>query len=91
MSWAIKQTRRFLRTYKRLHTNQLHEVNQAIEAVAANPLLGEPKKGDLKQLRVHKFKCLGQPLLLGYTLEIEVKLIYLEALGSHENFYRDAK
>ena len=91
MSWAIKQTRRFLRTYKRLHTNQLHEVNQAIEAVAANPLLGEPKKGDLKRLRVHKFKCLGQQLLLGYTLEIDVKLIYLEALGSHENFYRDAK
>ena len=91
MSWAIKQTRRFLRTYKRLHTNQLLEVNQAIEAVAANPLLGEPKKGDLKRLRVHKFKCLGQQLLLGYTLETEVKLIYLEALGSHENFYRDAK
>lgn len=91
MSWAIKQTRRFLRTYKRLHINQLHEVNQAIEAVAANPLLGELKKGDLKRLRVHKFKCLGQQLLLGYTLETEVKLIYLEALGSHENFYRDAK
>ncbi|MGA1507965.1 MAG: type II toxin-antitoxin system RelE/ParE family toxin, partial [Aquiluna sp.] len=47
MSWAIRQTRRFLRTYKRLHTNQLLEVNQAIEAVAENPLLGEPKKGDL--------------------------------------------
>ena len=91
MSWAIKQTRRFLRTYKRLHSNQLHEVNQAIEAVAANPLLGEPKKGDLKRLSVHKFMCLGQQLLLGYTLETEVKLIYLEALGSHENFYRDAR
>jgi mRNA interferase RelE/StbE len=91
VSCAIKQTRRFLRNYKRLHANQLHEVNQAIEAVAANPLLGEPKKGDLKRLRVHKFKCLGQQLLLGYTLEAEVKLIYLEALGSHENFYRDAK
>ena len=91
MSWAIRQTRRFLRTYKRLHTNQLLEVNQAIEAVAENPLLGEPKKGDLKSLRVHKFSCLGQQLLLGYSLEAEVKLIYLEALGSHENFYRDAK
>ncbi len=91
MSWAIRQTRRFLRTYKRLHTNQLREVNGAIEAVAANPLLGESKKGDLKRLRVHKFSCLGQQLLLGYSLEPEVKLIYLEALGPHENFYRDAK
>jgi len=91
VSWAIRQTRRFLRTYKRLHTNQVLEVNQAIEAVAENPLLGEPKKGDLKRLRVLKFSCLGQQLLLGYSLETEVKLIYLEALGSHENFYRDAK
>lgn len=29
--------------------------------------------------------------LLGYTREDEVRLIYLEALGPHENFYRDLK
>ncbi|NCV35571.1 MAG: type II toxin-antitoxin system RelE/ParE family toxin [Actinobacteria bacterium] len=87
MSWAIKQTRRFLRTYKRLHTNQLHEVNQAIEAVAANPLLGEPKKGDLKRLRVHKFKCLGQQLLLGYTRVYSVDTKNLD----RNQFWRCAK
>ena len=91
MSWEIRQTRRFLRRYKRLHPNQLPEVNDAIFAVSASPLLGVPKKGDLKHLRVFKFQCLGQQLLLGYSIENEVKLIYLEALGSHENFYRDSK
>ena len=91
MSWRIRQTRRFLRVYKKLHENQLPEVNRAIEGVAADPLLGQPKKGDLKHLRVHKFTCLGQQLLLGYSLETEVKLVYLESLGPHENFYRDMK
>ena len=91
MSWRIRQTRRFLRVYKKLHANQLSEVNRAIEAVAADPFLGQPKKGDLKHLRVHKFTCLGQQLLLGYSLETEVKLVYLESLGPHENFYRDMK
>lgn len=33
----------------------------------------------------------GQLYLLGYTLEQEVCLIYLEAAGPHENFYRDLK
>ncbi|TSA01680.1 MAG: type II toxin-antitoxin system RelE/ParE family toxin, partial [Methylococcus sp.] len=28
---------------------------------------------------------------LGYTRDDEIKLIWLEALGSHENFYRDIK
>jgi hypothetical protein len=27
--------------------------------------------------------------LLGYTLDDGVRLIYLEAVGPHENFYRD--
>ena len=29
--------------------------------------------------------------MLGYTREDEVRLIYLEAVGPHENFYRDLK
>ena len=91
MSWRIRQTRRFFRVYKKLHANQLSEVNRAIEAVAEDPFLGQPKKGDLKHLRVHKFTCLGQQLLLGYSLETEVKLVYLESLGPHENFFRDMK
>jgi mRNA interferase RelE/StbE len=28
---------------------------------------------------------------LGYTLDDSVRLIYLEAVGSHEIFYRDLK
>lgn len=89
MSWEIRQTKRFIRAYRKLHPNQLSAVNRAIQAIGENPMLGEPKKGDLSRLRVHKFTCLGQQLLLGYSLDKKVRLVFLEALGQHENFYRD--
>lgn len=91
MSWAVRQTRRFARTYKKLHDNIACEVDTAVKAVADNPDIGELKKGDLAQLRVFKFRIHGQLYLLGYTRDDEVRLIYLEAVGPHENFYRDLK
>lgn len=91
MSYGVRQTRRFARQYKKLHDNIAADVDTAVEEVAANPSLGERKKGDLADLLVHKFRSQGQVYLLGYTLDDEVRLVYLEALGPHENFYRDLK
>ena len=91
MSWDIRQTRRFARSYKKLHDNLVAEVDQAVSEVAENPDIGDKKKGDLAELWVHKFHALGQLYLLGYTRDDGIRLIYLEALGSHENFYRDLK
>jgi mRNA interferase RelE/StbE len=91
MSYEIFQTRRFLRAYKKLHRNQLPEVDAIVANIATNPELGTQKRGDLARLFVVKFKVLGQEFLLGYTKEDELKLVYLEALGPHENFYRDLK
>jgi hypothetical protein len=45
----------------------------------------------LAQLRVYKFRSQNQLFLLGYSLDEGVRLIYLEAVGPHENFYRDLK
>jgi mRNA interferase RelE/StbE len=91
MTWGIYQTNRFSRAYKRLHPNQYPEVDGAILRVGEDPSIGERKKGDLSELFVFKFSCLGQQLLLGYTIDEGVKLVYLEALGVHQNFYRDLK
>lgn len=91
MSWAVRQTRRFARSYKKLHDNAVAEADVAVEAVAENPGIGTKKKGDLAELWVHEFRCLGQLYLLGYTRDDGVRLIYLEAVGPHENFYRDLK
>lgn len=91
MSYEVVQTRRFGRQYKKLHDNVAAEVDEAIAKVAENPLLGEQKKGDLATLKVYKFRAQNQLYLLGYTLDDEVRLVYLEAVGPHENFYRDLK
>lgn len=91
MSWSVRQTRRFARIYKKLDDNVVAEVDAAIETVAQNPDIGEKKKGDLSDLWVYKFRCLGQLYLLGYTRDDGVRLVYLEAVGPHENFYCDLK
>lgn len=91
MSYSVEQTRRFARQYKKLHDNVAADVDAAVEAISDNPTLGERKKGDLANLLVVKFRSQGQLYLLGYSLAEEIKLIYLEAVGPHENFYRDLK
>ena len=91
MSCTLKQTRRFARAYKKLHDKIAADVDSAAETVAADPALGDRKKGDLSDLYVYKFHSQNQLYLLGYTLDDEVRLVYLEAVGPHENFYRDHK
>lgn len=91
MTYKVEQTRRFARQYKKLHDNIVIDVDDAVEAVAEKPSIGEPKKGDLAGLRVYKFHSQGQLYLLGYTLDDVVQLVYLEAIASHENFYRNLK
>jgi len=91
MSYKVEQTRRFARQYKKLHDNVATDVDDAVVVVAGNPSVGERKKGDLADLFVHKFRSQGQLYLLGYTLDDAVQLVFLEAIGPHENFYRDLK
>ncbi len=91
MNWEVRQTRRFARAYKKLHDNIIVDVNAAITIITKDPNIDDKKKGDLSELWVYKFKCSGQLYLLGYTRDDGVRLIYLEALGAHENFYRDLK
>ncbi len=94
MTWEVRQTRRFARTYKKLTNAQLiadTDTDAAVGAIADDPDAGERKKGDLAQLWVYKFRSNGQLYLLGYSREDTVRLVYLEALGPHENFYRELK
>jgi mRNA-degrading endonuclease YafQ of YafQ-DinJ toxin-antitoxin module len=96
----ILQTSRFKKAYKKLHKNQLTELNIALQAIIDNPEIGEQKKKDLSWLRVHKFKMVNQLTLIGYCVEPEFTtklpkktercLTFID-IGSHENFYRDIK
>lgn len=91
MSYGIRQTRRFARQYKKLHDNVAADVDAAVDEIGKQPSIGERKRGDLADLYVYKFRSQGQLYLLGYTIEETVRLVYLEAIGPHENFYRDLK
>ncbi|MEK9720770.1 MAG: type II toxin-antitoxin system RelE/ParE family toxin [Quisquiliibacterium sp.] len=91
MSYGLRQTRRFARAYKKLHDKVARDVDTATDFVAADPSAGERKKGDLANLFVYKFRSGAQLYLLAYTVDDAVRLVYLEALGRHENFYRDLK
>lgn len=91
MAYETLQTRRFARQYKKLNDKVAGDVDEAVNAVAQKPTLGERKKGDLSDLWVHKFRSQGQLYLLGYTVADGLRVIYLEAIGAHENFYRDIK
>ncbi|MDP3308974.1 type II toxin-antitoxin system RelE/ParE family toxin [Methylotenera sp.] len=91
MSYDVLQTKRFGRQYKKLNTNVVHDVDAAVAEVAETPNIGERKKGDLASLFVYKFRSQNQLYLLGYTLDDGLRLVYLQAVSSHENFYRDMK
>lgn len=91
MAYQVRQSRRFARQYKKLKDNVAVDVDAAVGLIAENPALGERKKGDLANLLVYKFRSQSQLYLLGYTTDDVVRLIHLEAVGPHENFYRDIK
>jgi len=91
LSWEVLQTRRFARTYKKLKPEIVRHVDQAVEKIQADPEIGQQKKGDLARLRVYKFHAANQLFLLGYTLEESPRLIYLQAVEPHENFYQRVK
>lgn len=85
----VSQSAAFAKAYKKLHKNQMIDVDTAIEAIVLNPLIGEPKRGDLNGVYVHKFKSQNQEVLLAY--EFDLKTRHLLLLGAHENFYRELK
>jgi len=91
MAYDVSQTRRFLRQYKKLNDKTAKDVDDAVVQVAKNPRIGEKKKGDLSELWVFKFKSTTQLYLLGYSIDDGLRLIYLESIGSHENFCRNIK
>ena len=86
---AVIQSPLFGRQKKKLYKPQIAALDQAIKSIMLNPLLGEKKVADLQGVRVYKFTASNQLFLLAY--EVIDSTLYLYAIGSHENFYRDLK
>lgn len=64
-------------------------IDEQVKAIMDNADIGELKKGDLKGIRVHKFKYKTQLFLLSYKVSVESLHLYL--IGTHENFYKKLK
>jgi hypothetical protein len=85
----ILQTPLFGRQLKKLSQKRKLDVEEAVKKIACEPFIGEQKKGDLRDIRVYKFRIQDCLYLLAYIENAEK--ICLIALGNHENFYRDLK
>ena len=85
----ILQQSRFYRFYKKLHPKEKAAVDLAVEAIVADPMCGEAKRGDLAGVFVYKFLCVGKHYLLAYEFDPRTRILLL--VGTHENFYRDLK
>lgn len=88
---SVYATNRFEKALKKLDEKQQQTVEDEIDRIIEDPELGEQKKGDLNHLWVHKFKMNTQEWLLGYNWNKNELTIHLLQLGSHENYYSEAK
>lgn len=85
----ITQSPLFAKQKKKLHKQQIKNLDEAVRYIVGTPSIGVMKVGDLQGVQVYKFKSNNQQILLAYEV-IEVTL-FLYTFGSHENFYRDLK
>lgn len=94
MALKVSASPTFARTAKKLHAKDKKTLDQAVMAVAANPALGEEKRGDLSGVFVYKFKLNKQETLLAYELspnKLAPEELVLLGVGPHENFYVQLK
>jgi mRNA-degrading endonuclease RelE of RelBE toxin-antitoxin system len=87
----ILLTNTFKRASKKLHRNQITVVEKAIQEIQNNPLIGEPKVGDLAGIHIYKFHLLHQLILLAYTYDEQKDELILLSFAPHENFYENLK
>ncbi|MEW2741594.1 type II toxin-antitoxin system RelE/ParE family toxin [Providencia rettgeri] len=87
----VYETSRFEKVMKKLPESDVKVVEDEIDRIIENPLIGELKKGDLSHMRVHKFRLNELTVLLGYSWVSDKLKLYLLHLGSHENFYEAQK
>jgi len=85
----IYQSRSFEKKVKKMSQAEKDSLDQEVRKIAENPTTGEEKKGDLREIFVHKFKIKTAQYLLAYRkIGKDLELVMI---GQHENYYRDLK
>ena len=85
----IIQSRSFERKVKKFTKSEKKKLDEKIRKIVDNPSIGSEKKGDLRDVFVHKFKIKTNQYLLAYRFFGEN--LELIMIGPHENYYRDLK
>ena len=85
----IIQSRSFEKRVKKFSRIQKTQLDEQVKLIIDNPTIGIEKKGDLKEVFVHKFKIQTSQYLLAYRFNEET--FELLMIGPHENYYRDLK
>ncbi|MDM8536655.1 type II toxin-antitoxin system RelE/ParE family toxin [Desulfobacterales bacterium HSG17] len=86
----IIQSNLFAKQKKKLHKQQIKDLDNAVRTVVDNPEIGNMKTGDLSGVRVYKFRSMKSLILMAYEL-VDYDTLCLYAVGSHENFYQKLK
>ena len=85
----IYQSRSFEKKVKKMSMSEKDSLDREIKLIAEDPAIGEEKKGDLRDVFIHKFKLETTQYLLAYRKvggDLELVMIV-----PHENYYRDLK
>jgi mRNA-degrading endonuclease RelE of RelBE toxin-antitoxin system len=85
----IFQSRSFEKEVKKMSKSEKDALDREVKRIAEDASLGEKKKGDLKDVLIHKFKFKTTQYLLAYRkVSGDLELV---RIGPHENYYRDLK
>jgi mRNA-degrading endonuclease RelE of RelBE toxin-antitoxin system len=85
----IFQSRSFEKKVKKMSKSEKDALDREVKRISEDSSLGEEKKGDLKDVFVHKFKLKTTQYLLAYRkVGGDLELVMM---GPHENYYRDLK
>lgn len=85
----IIQSRSFDQRVKKFNQAQKKVLDEQIKIIIENPTIGTEKKGDLREVYVHKFKIKTIQYLLAYRFNED--LLELIMIGPNQNYYRDLK
>lgn len=91
VAWTPVPASKFRRIKKKLSPGLQEALDTQVREILNNPLSGEPKKGALAGVRVHKFTYQGQLYLIAYEMQAKTREIWLLALGTHETFYEELR
>jgi ParE-like toxin of type II bacterial toxin-antitoxin system len=85
---SVVQAPRFARAKRAFPAPVQLQIDEVVKAILADPLVGEPKAGALKGVRVEKVKVGPQQILVAYIFTAKTQTLELVDVGPHENFYK---